>query len=364
MAFDVVACKLRGLPQFMNRKKPPSQQAQFNAAVSADQSHARVKEWISKKGLILDHDAGALLAGRHHFQRWGDFILHVSIVGVLAGNLFGALRGFEEVMPIMEGTTYRMKNRPYDVTLNDFDIEYYASTGAPSLYASDIVVTENGQVIGQKRIIVNDPLDIHRVRFYQASWGMTDEFRSARLHMAGAILELKPREIVPVPKTPLSIRANAFYPTFDIDQNGRATTRNFEGKNPALQIDFLEKNELKVRLWLLKNQPDVAFQVTGDRVVPTKTPPPFFLMDVDPVLFSGIQVGYDPGAPIFWFFAVILLFGLCLHFYLHERRVRVSFEAHGRSTRVTVHGWNSRAPEEFRREFEGWVREIKAALGE
>jgi cytochrome c biogenesis protein len=370
MAFDVVACKLRGLPKMMHRKpKPPPHNAAFSAHHSLDDSAARLTAWFSAKRLSVTQEKApkgekVFVAARHGFQRWGDFILHVSIVGVLAGNLLGALRGFEEILPIMEGSSYRMKNRPYDVTLKDFDIEYYESTGAPSLYASDIVVTENGQVIGQKRIIVNDPLDIHRVRFYQASWGMTDEFRSARLHVAGAVLELKPREVTPIPHTPLSIRANAFYPTFDIDADGRAITRDFEGKNPAVQVDFLEKDELKVRLWLLKNQPELAFQVTDGRVIPAKAPPPFFLLDVDPILFSGIQVGYDPGAPIFWFFAVILLFGLCLHFYMHERRIRVTLESHGKSTRVAIHGWNSRTPDDFRSEFEDWTAEIKNVLGE
>ena len=71
-----------------------------------------------------------------------------------------------------------------DTLLKKFDIEYYASTGAPSLYASDLVVKEGDKVVGQKRVIVNDPLDIHRVRFYQASWGMTEDFRSAKLFLA------------------------------------------------------------------------------------------------------------------------------------------------------------------------------------
>ncbi len=364
MAFNVVACKLRGLPQFMNRKRPPQHEAKFQTSLTEEAALSRVNEWAAKKGLSVENEHGALFAGRHHLQRWGDFILHVSIVGILAGNLLGALRGFEEILPIMEGSTYRMKNRPYDVELKNFDIEYYESTGAPSLYASDLVVRENNQVIGGKRVVVNEPLDIKGVRFYQASWGMTDEFHLARLHMAGAVVDLKPREVVPIPRTSLSIRANAFYPTFDIDQNGRAYTRDYEGKNPALQVDFLEKDELKVRLWLLKGRPDTAFQVIDNQVVPAKTPPPFFLIDVDPILFSGIQVGFDPGAPVFWFFSVILLFGLCLHFYMHERRIRVSFEREGKSTRVVIHGWNSQPPESFRREFENWTAGIKAALGE
>lgn len=367
MAFNVVVCKLRGLPQFVRKLKPPVHQAELKSDHAAPETARLIKEWAGANNMAVSEEKEAegttsFFAIRQPLQRWGDFILHVSIVGILAGNLLGALKGFEENLPIMEGTTTRMKNRPYEVALKDFDIEYYESTGAPSLYASDLEVTKDGIVIGAKRIIVNEPLDIDRVRFYQASWGMTDEFRSARLHMAGKVIELKAREVVHIPNTPLSIRANAFYPTFDIDQNGRATTRDFEGKNPALQIDFLEKEELRVRLWLLKNQPDVAFQVKDGQVIPAKTPPPFFLIDVDPILFSGVQVGYDPGAPIFWFFSVILLIGLCLHFYLHERRLRFELTPERQGTQVVLGGWTSRTPEEFRRQFTDWTDEINNKL--
>ena len=50
-----------------------------------------------------------------------------------------------------------MKNRPLDVTLTNFDIEYYKGTGSPSVYASNLVVQENGKEIARKRIVVNDP---------------------------------------------------------------------------------------------------------------------------------------------------------------------------------------------------------------
>jgi cytochrome c biogenesis protein ResB len=273
----------------------------------------------------------------------------------------GVMFGFEEVLPIPEGQTLQMKNKPYEVTLKHFKIDYYQDTIAPRLYQSELVVREKGRILAQKKIVVNDPLDIDRVRFYQASWGMTYDFRSAKLRLGGGVLELKPKEVTPIPGTPLSVRANMFLPSFDLDRNGQPTTLNFEGHNPAVQFDFLEKNKIQAQVWLLKNDPTQAYRIVDDRVMPA-APPPFSLVDVDPVLFSGIQVGYDPGAPLFWGSAIVLLIGLGMHFYLHQRRLRILVIAKGTQSQIHLGGWNSRSREDFEQEFSEWAADLRRAV--
>lgn len=369
MAFDVVACKLRGIPGQPAKAErwlmSSKMRSEFVVSLAPAEAYTRVKVFFSSKNLDAESvpraDRSVLQVGWHRIQKWGDFILHVSIVVGLAGGLMGAMYGFEEMLPIAEGSTVRMKNRPLDVTLTNFDIEYYKGTGSPSVYASNLVVQENGKEIARKRIVVNDPLDIKRLRFYQASWGMTRDFHSAILHVAGKNLALKQNEIVAIPGTPLSVRANEFLPSFSVDAAGNATTLDYEGKNPAVQVDFLIKDAVKARVWLQKNNPHEAFQIQGNRLVPA-APPPFFLVDVDPVLFSGIQAGFDPGAPLFWFGSMWLLVGLCMHFYLHQRRIRVELVPFEGETRVTVIGWNSRIPADFDKDFRSWTGQIKKAL--
>ncbi len=382
MAFDVIVCKLRRLPvnlfgrgrrQNERGHETPEQflaKSKLKASVSVQKSPEAaaeaVRSWFQTQGLKYHEDhlpAGqAFFSGKHRIQRWGDFILHVSIVAVLAGNMMGAMFGFEEVLPIEEGKTVTMKNRPFEVTLNDFTIEYYKESGAPSVYASDLLVKKDGAEIAKKRIVVNEPLDIDRVRFYQASWGMTYDFHVARLALAGREVDLKQHEITPIIGTPLSVRANQFLPSFGIDEHGHSTNSDFEGKNPALQIDFLEKGKVAARVWLLKNDPHVAFRIASDEALTRAAPPPFHLLDVEPVLFSGIQVGYDPGAPLFWTGSIVLLVGLCMHFYMHQRRLRVLIVKKGSHADVLVGGWNSRTPEDFQKEFSDWADGLRRAL--
>jgi cytochrome c biogenesis protein len=369
MAFDVVTCKLRGLPgqpeKFERMFANSKMRSEFVTPLSPDSVLKRAEVFFAEKKMrtqsLAKSGRNGLQVGWHRIQRWGDFILHVSIVVGLAGSLMGAMFGFEEMLPIEEGATVRMKNRPLDVTLTNFDIEYYKGTGAPSVYASELVVKENGQEVAQRRIVVNEPLDIKRLRFYQASWGMTTNFNSALLHVAGQNMIMKPGEAVPIAGTDLAIRANEFLPSFTIDTAGRANTTDYEGKNPALQVDFLQNGDVKARVWLQQHNPRQAFQINGDKLTPA-APPPFFLVDVDPVLFSGIQAGFDPGAPLFWFGSIWLMIGLCMHFYFHQRRLRVEVQTEDGGTRVTVIGWNSRVPSDFEKEFRTWAGQLKTAL--
>ena len=389
MAFNVVACKLRNLPKIifgppqknkLDVKGSLSQifhrasfREDFKSGKDVEQASQSIQSWIKKrkyqmqKGTVLidKKEKGIIYyAGRHYAQRWGDFILHVSIVGILAGNLLGALVGYEEAIPVMEGSKATTQKGRFEIELKDFEIDYYQSTGVPSLFASDLVVRQQGKVVGEKRIVVNDPLDVEGVRFYQASWGMTDQFRSAKFFVAGEILELKQGEAKTIQGLPFQIRANALSPTFDLDENRRPITRDYEGQNPAIQVDFLKKEEVIGRIWILKNRPEMAFRMVHGVAHPTRPPDVFQFLDVDPILFSGIQVGYDPGAAIFWTFSLILLFGLCVHFYFHQRRLRILILPRGKGTTIYLGGWNSRSPYDFYREFQNCANELRNRLKE
>lgn len=383
MAFDVIACKLRRGPLLIHgvpkREEERSVERLFTQSrlwaslptrLPVESASEAVRLWLASLGLRVHEEpvragesgnASAFFAARHRIQRWGDMVLHISIVAILGGGLMGALYGFDEILPLPVGETMRLKNRPLEVTLEDFDIQYYPS-GAVSRYASEITVRSAGAAgqagaeLARKRIVVNDPLDIDRIRFYQASWGMTPLFHSAILRIGGRDIAVRPGEEVPLAGG-LSVRANRIAPTFELTPDGRMRSADHEGRNPALQIDFVENGQVKAAVWLMLNRPE-AYRINGERVS-TAPPPPFLWVAVDPILFSGVQVGYDPGAPLFWLGAICLMAGLCSHFYLHQRRLRVAVVATANGSDVLIGGWNSRTPSEFENEFEAWVERLR-----
>ena len=90
--------------------------------------------------------------------------------------------------------------------------------------------------------------------------------------------------------------------------------------------------------------------------------PPFHLAGVDPILFSGIQVAYDPGFKVVLAGSLLWLLGMIGLFYLHRRRLWVLIEPAGDGSRLSLGGWSSRGPRDFEREFGALVRSLSGAM--
>jgi cytochrome c biogenesis protein len=257
-----------------------------------------------------------------------------------------------------------MQNRPWTVAVDEFVVDFYKDTGTARTFQSQVRVLDDNKLAGEKRIKVNEPLDIGGVRFYQASWGMTGMIRSATLEIPrkgseGFLVRIPRGERVPLQGTGLAVAAEMAMPDFTLDASGRPDTQGLEPNNPAVLISFYEKDERIASLWLLEKQPNVCFKVMPDETVEPAPHPPFRLRHFEPILFTGLQVAYDPGAKMVGYGCVALLVGLSLHFYFHQRRLRIFLttgEAGG--TRVQVGGWNSRHALDFDPEFRSLMQSL------
>ncbi len=375
MAFDVVVCKLRSLPRAAHDEEALSDRLlaasplrrRFQSPRPPEETAGRIREFLRKNGYALRERRGNgeihLWAAKHRLQRWGDFVLHVSVVGILAGGLFGSLKGFEEFLPVSAGGERAMQNRPWTVAVDEFLVDYYKDTGTPRAYASRLRVLDRDRVVAEKRIKVNDPLDVDGVRFYQASWGMTGMLNSATVEFArrggeGPLLRLPRGERVPLKNSALSASADMILPDFAVDAQGNADTKSLEPNNPAVLVSFYDGERRVASLWLLQRDPRICFKVLPDQTVAPADRPPFRLRSFDAALFSGLQVTYDPGARIAGWGCVALLLGLALHFYLHQRRLRLLVKPGDGGADVSVGGWSSRGPLDFDPEF----RSLTAAL--
>jgi cytochrome c biogenesis protein ResB len=114
-------------------------------------------------------------------------------------------------------------------------------------------------------------------------------------------------------------------------------------------------------VWTLKEHPAVCFKVLPDGRVAPEAHPPFRLKDFTPVIFTGLQVAFDPGARLVGLGCVALLIGLAIHFYLHQRRLRVWLVGGEKgSTRVRIGGWSSRTPVDYEPEFRSLMSALRA----
>jgi len=115
--------------------------------------------------------------------RIGPVIVHLSIICILIGSIFGALKGFtaQEFVPkseifhvqniVKSGQLSKLSQQP--LRINDFWIDYDKS-GFIRQFQSDMsILSGKGQEVKRKTISVNNPLIYKGVTFYQTDWGIT-----------------------------------------------------------------------------------------------------------------------------------------------------------------------------------------------
>jgi cytochrome c biogenesis protein len=391
MAFDIVLCKLWNrppdhgivaLPPELTREvelerhlaqkeaalKVKPFQAGMRSPMPAEEASRKVRRLMEKELYHLRPEAAgasgaSFIATRHRFQRWGSYTAHIALVVILVGALMKGLGGFVEMVPVLEGRSGPVRSRPgWEVFVDKFTIKYYPGTMEPSSYESIVRVQQGEKVLGEKTLKVNEPLDIGGVRFYQASWGAGGMFRSATLKVGSHSMQLPQKTPERIPGTPFVVSADMMLPNFTVS-DGRADSEGLDLQNPAVRFSFAQGGRTARPIWLLKNEPSLGFVELDDGTLMRSPPPPFELADLDPVLFSGIQVAYDPGFKVVLAGSILWLLGMIGTFYLHRRRLWLVIEPDGGGSTVSVGAWSSRGPEEFAKEFDALMRRLRTALG-
>lgn len=381
MAFDIILCKLAKTPPDVGITALPPEYSReeelekhlsnadealklkpYLASLISTQTSEKVRsgarDYFRRAGYTLHGEiqapsgAAAFVATRHRLQRWGSYMAHIALVLILLGSLIKGVYGFVEMVPVLEGRSRAMENKPdWEVYVDKFTVRFYEGTTTPSHFSSAMSVRKGEEVLGSKTIIVNDPLDIDGVRFYQASWGAGGMFRSATLSLGTRKVVLPQRKSVRIPGSNISVEADVLMPNFTLSPDGTADTASLDLKNPALRLSFSMGPHRTSPLWLFVNQPNICF-VEGENGVLQQAPkPPFKLEAIDPVLFSGIQVAYDPGYRVVLIGSILWLIGTLSIFYMHRRRVWVHIAAQGDKTELRVGAWSSRGTKEFQPEF-------------
>ena len=129
-----------------------------------------------------------IMIRRHTFRKPFTFLLHISLVLILAGALLTMLTGTSGIMELRRGETSAQwisdqgmrQKLPFKITLNDFSIEYYPGTKSPSDYISKVTLSDSGSGISSEHTIsMNNILKYRGYRFYQSSYD--DDMRGSVL---------------------------------------------------------------------------------------------------------------------------------------------------------------------------------------
>ena len=258
-----------------------------------------------------DGDTVSVFADKNRWGPFGTVVAHLSLVAILVGGLVGAAFGFRnESLAVAVGSTADVgSGSGLAVKASRFMDSYYAN-GAPSDYASDLVVYRAGQQVAAATVRVNEPLTVDGTTFYQSYFGPAASMRIVGAD--GGVLfdngvplqysfgdERQVGGLIDLPTAGLT--AYVIAPASgEVDPNIRAGQVRLEiyqgASSTPLAVEVLSQGQSTKVAGL-----DVTFQREQQ--------------------FTGLIVANDPGTPFIWLGCFLLVAGTAVVFFFPTRRV-------------------------------------------
>ena len=273
--------------------------------------------------VLTEHVRGEthLYADKNRFGKLGTFPFHLALILILVGGIVGARYGFRDTeFVVAEGTTEQVGHGTgLSVMLDDFQ-DSYNQIGQPVEYRSELVLYDGGKEIKREAVTVNNPMTYKSVVFYQTSFGpavnlvITDP--AGQIVYDGAI-----------PLGLYNARENPDAPAglMSLPSIGRNLIVIGPDANPAFQP---ERDTLKLRsgdLMLQLTDPSAGAASQQSAVVSIGKSVQlggYSVTFVRDQHWTLLQVASNPGIPIFWTAAFMLIGGLGIVFYFPHRRLR------------------------------------------
>ena len=337
---------------------------QFECDLPLDRFAIQAKQVLSRRtGKVVEKtdEKGLLLyAEKGRWSRLGVYVVHTSVLMLLAGALIGSALGFKANLRLDEGqtadTVFDSHTRlpiklPFTVRCNDFQVKFY-DTGAPDEFKSSLTVLENNLERFTKDILVNHPLRYEGINIFQSSYGATTP--------DDALFEITDSETGTVETHTIKNGGVALLPA-------GAGNFIFEGFVP--HYDFNGHNLGEAFIGRLNTSNGRNVQI----VLPTKFPTfdkmrkGRFTVEIkswDQAYYTGLQVTKDPGVPFVYTGFLLMIIGCWVAFFVSHQSVCIGLEQAGSgSTRVWVAGRANRNAQSTNLTVKKLVKELKEVSG-
>lgn len=293
-----------------------------------------------------------LYAVRNNWAPWGGLVAHISIVVILAGAMVGSMWGFRDSQFMLaEGSTSAIPTLTgATITVNSFKDTYNTTTGAPLDYVSDVTVKQDGQVVAQQLVRVNEPLRYQSISFYQAFFGpaavvTVKDVGGKTLFSEGVALAWTANN------------GGNKVGSFTLpDQNLTVWVVATTGPNDP----DIKPGQVAVELYK-SDSGEAVTQKSIDQGVATTVEGLTYTFERE-AKFTGLSVANDPGTPLVWLGCILLVVGFVIRLYVPYRRVWGLLVARpGGSTSLSIAAVGRRDAG-FDTEFTTIVTEIRQAL--
>ncbi|MEH1901915.1 MAG: cytochrome c biogenesis protein [Nostoc sp.] len=284
--------------------------------------------------IFLDLEKENLLYARKGIVgRIGPIIVHIGIVAILLGGIWGAMTGFLAQEMVASGDTFKVTNivdagplaaaqvpKDWSVRVNRFWIDYTPSGGIDQFYSDLSVLNNQGKEVDHKKIFVNEPLRYHGVTFYQTDWGL-----------AAVRVQFNNSPIFQLPMAQLNTNGKGriwgtWVPTKpDLSEGVSLLAKDLQGM--VLIYDATGKLVDTVRAGMFTEINGVKLKI------------------LEVIGSTGLQIKADPGIPIVYSGFGLLMLGVVMSYFSHSQ-----IWALQKGDRLYVGGKTNRAQVAFEQE--------------
>jgi len=295
----------------VTRLEKMTPQHQWQSPSGPESVASSLKQALNTNGWQAEErkvDDGILLfAQQGAMTRTGVYIVHTSILVIFAGALIGSFLGFKGsvMLPETRSTdkiyafdTQTPIDLGFEVRCDLFNMEFYAN-GMPKSYRSQLAILENGKVVKEKAIVVNDPLTYKGITFYQSSYQAYQEFLITIVNKKTGVSE---SAIIPYQQQQNMPESGIRLGIINAEGQGQSVTR--------MKIWFNDDNGEPSVFWL-----DNGEQATVERSTSNYT------ISAKQMYATGLQVAKDPGVWVVYTGCFLMIIGLIVAFFMSHRRI-------------------------------------------
>lgn len=274
-----------------------------------------------------------LFAETGRFSRLGVYIVHLSILLLLAGALIGSLFGFEGYVSLPEGQSTdhifltgsgKKHDLGFTVRCDAFTVAFH-DTGQPKEYRSRLAILETDRLLLEKDILVNKPLRFRGVGIFQSSYGTASAKNIAVVFTSRKTGVQYHRTINIGEPVTLPEGLGVFTASRLLNEY------LFQGEHNIGEtlIGTLERGDHREMIALPLNFSGFDKMRQGDVIIAVN--------GLDRVYYTGLQVRNDPGVPVVYTGFLLMIAGIYITFFLSHRKYCVRLTGSGNTTIVTAY---------------------------
>jgi cytochrome c biogenesis protein len=348
LTINIIVCSLDRIPAVWKIvvKPPGFKPSRFlNASIqrqvavaSPDRARSLLEKALSRSiGRVRFEQAQKgywLWSEKGRWTRMGVYVVHLSVVFLLAGGLIGSFWGFDGAVNIPEGETVKtihLSNSgksislDFEIRCDKFSVSFYDS-GAPSEYRSTLTILEKGAPVLTRDVIVNDPLRYKGINLFQSSYGtlpsqnLVLSFTSRATGMEYTE-KIVPGQTVTIPEGLGSFTITAFNKNYQFKGHeigdayvGMLTPPNGSPVEVVLPIKFPSFDRMR------KGDVAVAIAETETRY------------------YTGLQVTSDPGVWVVYTGFLLMIAGCIITFFMSHQQICIEVQTDGKTCNATIRG--------------------------